>query len=91
MKRLAIALGTGAALVLLGIAVLEIAGNSLAMNSLKWACSIVLAPGVFVGIIASGGRIDDVNMWVADLANVIFYAGLVYAVPFAVSELKSKP
>ncbi len=60
------------------------------MNLLKWACSIVFAPGLFVGIVASGGRVDDVNMWVTDLANVIFYAGLAYAVLFAVSKLKSK-
>lgn len=60
------------------------------MNSLKWASSIVFAPGVFVGIISSGGRVHDVNMWVADLANVFFYAGIVYAVLFAVSKLKSQ-
>ena len=43
-----------------------------------------------VGLIASGGRVDDENMWLADSANVILYAGILYGVLAALSKLKPK-
>jgi hypothetical protein len=42
----------------------------LIVNSLKTIAAALGAPGAFI---AAFGRIDDIDLWVTDIANLAFY------------------
>jgi hypothetical protein len=67
MKRLAIALTLGAILTIFPIAILKLPTDSGMTGTLKWGVTSLMTPGVFVGLVVSGGRVDDVNRWIAAL------------------------
>jgi len=60
------------------------------IGSLKSGVSELMIPGGFVGLVASGGRIDDINPWPSCLANFLFYFGLAYLLLTVWVRLKSK-
>ena len=52
-----------------------------------------MLPGAFVGLIIAAGGVHDVNPWVVDTANVVFYSALWYFLftHFAKTKSKSTP
>jgi uncharacterized membrane protein len=53
--------------------ILELHSETLIVNSLKTIAAALGAPGAFVAFIAAFGRIDDIDLWVTDIANLAFY------------------
>jgi hypothetical protein len=78
MRRLVIALSIGCVLTILPIAILKLPSDSGMVGSLKWGITNLMIPGTFIGYIAAGGRIDDINPWLSGFANMVFYFGLAY-------------
>lgn len=58
--------------------ILKLPSDTGFVGSLKWVGSYIDVPGGFVGLIASGGKIDDLNFVIVDISNCVFYSGLVY-------------
>ena len=77
-------------LAFLPIAILKLPTDSGMVGSLKSGVSELMIPGGFVGLVASGGRIDDINPWLSCLANFLFYFGLAYLLLTVWVRLKSK-
>jgi hypothetical protein len=78
IKRLLFGLLVGCMFTFGPVWILKLPSDTGLMGSLKWAGSYVAMPGTFVGLVASGGNIDDINFVIADIANLIFYTVLVY-------------
>jgi hypothetical protein len=53
--------------------ILRIDSETTFVHSLKNMAAAVGVPGAFVGFIAASGRIDDIDVWVTDIANFAFY------------------
>lgn len=54
-------------------------GGSLVANLLVWLLLFVFGPGICVAFIVGGGRVhDDLNLVLAQIANVAIYTGLGY-------------
>jgi hypothetical protein len=90
MSRFFWALLIGCGLTIVPIVVLKLPTDSGIVGSLKWGVTNLMVPGGFVGLIASGGRIDDVNPWLSGFANSLFYFGLAYLSLTVWRRLKSK-
>ena len=90
MRRLLVASLAGCALTILPIAGLKLPTDSGTVGPLRWASANLTIPGAFVGLIASGGRIDDISPWVSDFANFLFFFGLAYLLLMICEGLKSK-
>jgi hypothetical protein len=91
MRRLFLALLIGCFFAILPIAILKLPSDSGIVGSLKWGVTNLMIPGGFVGLVASGGRIDDINLWVSGLANFLFYFGIAYLSLIVWGRLKPKP
>jgi hypothetical protein len=90
MRRLFFPLLIGCTLAFLPIAILKLPTDSGMVGSLKWGVSELMIPGGFVGLVASGGRIDDINPWLSCFANFLFYFGLAYLALTVWVRFKSK-
>jgi hypothetical protein len=90
MRRLFLALIIGCVLSILPIAILKLPTDSGMVGSLKWGITNLMVPGGFVGLIASGGRIDDIDPWVSGFANFLFYFAIAYLSLTAWGRLKPK-
>jgi len=78
MKKLLYASLTACGLTVLPLMVLQIQSESGIVNSLKWASTNVLLPGMYFGFLAAGSRIDDISFVVADSINFLLYAVVIY-------------
>ena len=58
--------------------ILKLPSDTGLIGELKWFGSYISVPGGFVGLIASGAQIDDINFVVVDLTNFVFYSALAY-------------
>jgi hypothetical protein len=90
MRRFFLSLTIGCTLAFLPIAILKLPTDSGMVGSLKWGAADIMIPGGYVGLIASGGKIDDINPWLSCFANFLFYFGLAYLSLTAWVRLKSK-
>ena len=90
MRRFVLAFLIGCALTILPIAILKLPSDSGMVGSLKWGITNVMIPGTLVGLMVAGGRIDDINPWLSDFANMVFYSGLAYALVVVWAKLKTK-
>src|ERR1700688_2830027 len=78
IKRLLQALLANCLLTFVPEWMLKLPSDSGVVGQLKWAGSYVGVPGTFVGFIASGFQIDDINFVVVNIANLVFYLGIAY-------------
>lgn len=90
MRSVFVATIIGCALTILPIATLKLRTDSALVESLKWVSTNLTIPGGFVGLIASGSRIDDISLRISDLANFLFYFVLAYVLLMIWTRLKSK-
>src|ERR1700682_5755344 len=90
MRRLLWAFLTGCAFTIVPVVILKLPSDSGTIGSLKWGVTNFMIPGGFVGLIASGGKIDDINPWVSRFANFLFYFGLAYLSLMVWTGLRSK-
>jgi hypothetical protein len=76
--RIICALAIGSVLAFSPVMLLKVDFDSRLISTLKWGGAYLAIPGTFLGLIASGGRIDDINFRITDVANLAFYGGLAY-------------
>jgi hypothetical protein len=55
------------------IVILKLNSETATVNSLKSICAALGIPGAFVRPIAAFGRVNDIDLWVTDVANLAFY------------------
>jgi hypothetical protein len=92
LRRLSYSLAAGCAVALLP-KLMAYWPESGILDTLKFSIGFLMLPGIFVGLIVSAGGVHDVNLWVVDTANVVFYSALWYFLftHFAKTRSKSTP
>ena len=90
MRRFVWALLVGCVLSLLPIAILKLPSDSGMVGSLKWGVTNLMIPGTLVGLMVAGGRMDDINPWLSDFANMVFYFGLAYLLLTVWAKFKTR-
>ena len=80
MKKLLYASLAGCGFTALPLMILRLPPDSGVIRALKWVGANLLLPGTYVGFVAAGGRIDDIDLLAADSVNFLFYSILTYIV-----------
>ncbi len=70
--------------------ILRIDSETTLVHSLKNMAAAVGVPGAFVGFIAASGRIDDIDVWVTNIANFVFYFTIAWLLLKGYRHIKTR-
>ena len=91
MRRLFLSLIMGCVVAIFPIAILKLPSDSGVVGSLKWGVTNLMIPGGLIGLMVSGGKIDDISPWVSGFANFVIYFALAYLLLLVWAKFGIKP
>jgi hypothetical protein len=91
MRRLFLSFIMGCVVMIFPIAILKLPTDSGVVGSLKWGVTNLMIPGGFIGLIVSGGKMDDISPWVSGFANFVIYFALAYILLSVWAKFGIKP
>jgi hypothetical protein len=53
--------------------ILKLESETAIVRSLKSIATFLWVPGAFVGLVAAFGRVHDIDLWVTNVGNFVFY------------------
>jgi hypothetical protein len=78
VKRLLYASLIACGVTALPLLILRFESDSGIFHGLKLVSTQLLVPGTLLGYFVAGGMVDDISFLIANLANFVFYAVLIY-------------
>jgi hypothetical protein len=78
MRRAIYAALVASVLIVGPIFILKVNSETSIVNSLKSIAAALGVPGAYIGLIAAFGRVNDIDLWVTDIANFNFYFAVTW-------------
>jgi hypothetical protein len=91
VSKIGIALVLGSLMGFVPLVMMKLAPtDDVLINALKFLSAFAMLPGLAVGMIAAQGKIDDINLWVAAVADFAFYFWLFRTVLMLLERRKTQ-